>query len=113
MAKGVKIGECVVERFRGKPVIVMPTEGRPFSFGVAKAQAVLAHRDMVQAFAEGRIDDIFGVDTIGEFKGHLILMVPLGNGFDFRFGQVKAALVVAHWVEIEEFVAQFGEEDEA
>lgn len=53
--KGVEHGE-----YKGKPTITIPVgdpddKGMywPFTFGVGKAKAILAHLDAIRAFAEG------------------------------------------------------------
>ena len=98
----VKVGE-----YKGHPVISLPLgeNGYHFTFGLAKAGAILAHITDIERFVQdGGGQYSAGVET-GEYKGHPVISLPLNNGRFFTFGRSKAKAILKHRRDIEAFVS--------
>lgn len=95
------------EHYKGHPVICLPVgdEGE-FRFGQRKAQAILAHRATVTHFAAGGCLPENNPARVEDFKGQPVLVLPLENTGEFRFGLRKAQAICLHLEAVSAFAAE-------
>jgi hypothetical protein len=54
--KHTAVTEPTIQEFKGNKILALPVgEGRDFSFGVARAQAILKYLESIQEFVEKEI----------------------------------------------------------
>jgi hypothetical protein len=89
---GPTIGE-----YKNKPILTLPTDGKPFSFGKSKAQAILNNQELIETFVNG------GASThISKYKGFDVLTLP--DSSNFKFGKSKAKTILQYWDSIVAFI---------
>jgi len=97
-------GQVKISEYKGHPIVCIPTEkGWPFRFGKSKAECILNNTGAIQAFVDGETEAP-GVE-IGEYKGTLVINLPMASGWPFSFGEAKARAVLGHMDSIRQFVA--------
>lgn len=106
MKKSTKTtNKVTVTTYKDKPVINLPLEGtdKNFSFGPAKADAILNNMRDIIAFCQSKPTK---KAKTAKYKGKPVLHL-VKEGRPFSFGLEKAKAIKAHAIEVIDFASDF------